>query len=260
MTDSLEFQCDVCGKVVATEKGLTIHKTRLGHHAGDVDPADYPADNLPEAEPFEKAPIDPSPYDAEVAPEAPKGWRERVWGDGKAKGLKAATSERKPRKRRSDTSGVWVTLWTAAGLGLVRSGADIAVGNCLTFQAPIVGDILDEAVRDTFIDTLIQPIAGKGKKFKQVSSVLAMPVLVGVMERSPAAAPMLEPLLRQTIREHLVAMAPIIKQRQKEEEQYRKALDELGMEGGEDPIDAVLEAIFPQAMAAAHNGSKVHAS
>ena len=245
MSEPFEIVCSICGKPLATEKGLKIHMTRL--HGG--------ADESNESEPLGPFDLDteelrPIPVggDEEFAPTEPakKPWREKLWGPSNAPSGRPSVAplERRPRKRRVSTEGIWSTAWTAGGLALQRTGADVPVGRCMQFQAPIVGDVLDEAIAGTFIDTLLQPIAGSGKKFKKVSAVLSLPVLVGIIERSPQTAPMLEPLLREVLREHLVALAAEAKKMRKQEEEYRKAMDDLGMEAGDDPIDALLQDIF----------------
>lgn len=262
--------CDLCSKEFDTQRGRDFHMRRWCPENPDADrpgeknlvprkasePVDDPVDDSVET--IERPPVDPaSPYD-EAPPVEPPSWRERFWGKGSNPKIVAPqTMERKPRKRRTPTDGVWTTLWTVVGAGLTRTGADVPVGNAMQFQAPVVGGVLDEAIKGTFIDTLVQPIAGSGDRLKKVSAVVSMPVLVGVMERSPNSAAMLEPLLRQVIREHLTAMAPVIRQQRKQEVEYRKALDELGIEQGEDPVDDVIAAIWagaPPAPEPAMNG------
>lgn len=261
----MSFACDICNEELPTEHGVKVHKGKMHNSERPKFPKEKrgPAVRGEDGR-FHRAPDPPaeadgiegsSPYapdteplsTAEVAPKEPTPWRERLWGNGEKKspGPRQTAAERKPRTRRVSTEAIWTTAWTGAGVALCRSGADIPVGNCLQFQAPIVGDILDEAVAGTVLDKVLQPIAGGGERLKKVSSVLAMPVLVAVLERNPGMAPVLEPVLRQTIREHLVNMAPVIKARQKAEENYRKALTELGMDSGDDPVEAVISAIFP---------------
>lgn len=260
MTGPGPFTCEICGEEVPSEHGLKIHRGKK-HPAAARPDDDGQAAGIDAESPY----VDTA--NPETAPKQPTpAWRERIWGSNEPKQprtKKTAGSDRRPRTRRQSTEGIWTTLWTGGGVALVRTGADVPVGNCLQFQAPIVGDILDEAIADTFLDRWLQPIAGSGERFKKVSTVLAMPVLVAALERSPGAAPILEPLLRQAIREHLVAMAPVIKARQKEEENYRKALAELGMDpagDGDDPIDAVIDAIFPRVVPADSNGQATYAT
>ena len=257
--EAIEYTCSICGKPIATEKGLKIHTTRMHGMAAEgdaIDPTPVDMDGLDEPRP---TPADGSPYFVpEHRPEPPKkGWRDKLWGSSETKPV----VRDRPRKRRVSTEGIWSTTWMAGGLALQRSGADIPVGRCMQFQAPIVGDILDEAVAGTFIDTLLQPIAGSGKRFKKVSAVVSLPILVGLIERSPQVAPMVEPLLRQVIREHLVALSVQAKKVRKEEAEYRKAMEELGMdvEGSEDPVTVLLNDIFSMPVGAPEtNGTKAH--
>lgn len=263
------YSCEYCDREFTTENGAALHERqwcpqnpnaiRADVGRKKVEPNIFGGSSEPEIE--ESPPVDPAGVFDEVAPESARPWRERIWGSSGPKSPPLITVERKPKKRRTPTDGVWTTLWTILGVGLVRSGADVPVGNCLQFQAPVVGGIFDDAIKGTFIDTLVQPIAGSGDRLKKVSAVISMPVLVGIMERSPGAAATLEPILREVIREHLVAMAPVVKARQKADTEYRKALTELGLEAGEDPVDSVIEAIWAQSAAqqAEQNGHAVGA-
>ncbi len=193
---------------------------------------------------------DPPPLEGgtgeQVPGEAPKtSWKDKLWGGSNKR--QDTVPDRRPKKKRVPTDGVWQTVWTVTGIALVKTGADIPVGNCLQFQAPVVGSIIDDAIAGTALDKLVQPLAANGEKVKTISSVLALPVLVGVLERNPAAAPMLEPLLRMAIADHLVAMAPVIKEQKKREAEYQKAVQELGVdiEADGDPIEVILQSIFP---------------
>lgn len=266
------YLCEYCDREFTTERGAAFHelhwcpKNPDADHMGrtgrtaKAEPNIFGGTSEPDIE--ESAPVDPAGIFDEPAPEpAKRPWRDKVWGSSGPKSAPLITAERKPRKRRTPTDGVWTTMWTILGVGLVRSGADVPVGNCLQFQAPVVGGIFDDAIKGTFIDTLVQPIAGSGDRLKKVSAVISMPVLVGIMERSPGAAATLEPILREVIREHLVAMAPVVKARQKADTEYKKALTELGLDVGEDPVDSVIEAIWAQSTAqqAGTNGHAVGA-
>lgn len=252
--------CPDCGDEIPSEHGLKIHRGKRHAAAGGGTaraPAGTPAparpqlvatdDDLDPDSPFAPPPVS----DAETPPKEAPPWRERLWGAGaetKKPKRPAPSRERRPRRRRVSTEAIWATAWTGAGLALVRSGADIPVGNCLQFQAPVVGPILDDAIAGTWVDRLLQPIAGSGERLKKVGTVVGMPVLVFGIQRAPAEmVPMLETMLREMIRENLVEMARVAKARQKQDEQYRKALTDLGMEpgpAGRDPVDDVIDAIL----------------
>jgi hypothetical protein len=258
--------CTDCDRDFDTEKGLNLHRRRVHEEPAD-DGWGAVLQDMEVEEPRVLAAFDsPDPFSAEpieeqVPGEAPKtSWRDRLWNPSAKPGTGSGTAEKKPKKKRVATDGVWQTLWTVTGMALVRTGADIPVGNCLQFQAPIVGGIIDDAIAGTVLDKLVQPLAANGEKVKTISSVLAMPVLVAALERNPTAAPVLEPLLRMAIADHLIAMAPVIKEQRKKEAQYQKAIEELGVnaETGEDPIEAIIASIFPPMPEAATNGAAVH--
>lgn len=262
----MSFTCLDCDREFETEKGLNLHRRRT-HEEAPVDDWSAVLQDMEVTEPRTLAAFDsPDPFSAEpveeqVPGEPPKtSWRDRLWNPGAKPGTEKPAAEKRPRKKRVPTDGVWQTMWTVVGMGLVRTGADVPVGNCLQFQAPIVGGIIDDAIAGTVLDKLVQPIAANGEKMKTISSVLAMPVLVAALERNPTAAPVLEPLLRMAIADHLIAMAPVIKEQRKRDAQYQKAIEELGVnaETGEDPIEAILSSIFPPVPEGSVNGATVN--
>lgn len=256
------FQCQECDRGFDSERGLRAHMRKHENESWATVLGDMEIEEPRVLAAFDDAPPIDGGTGEQVPGEAPKSsWKDKLWGNGAKPAQTSA--EKKPRKKRVSTDGVWQTVWTVAGIALVKTGADIPVGNCLQFQAPIVGSIIDDVIANTAIDKLVQPLAANGEKVKLVSSVFAMPVLVGVLERNPAAAPMVEPLLRMAIADHLIAMAPVIKEQRKRQEQYEKAVQELGvnMEQDGDPIEVILQSIFPMPEEGSMNGAgnNVHA-
>jgi hypothetical protein len=258
------WTCEFCDRTFKTQKGAILHERDW---CPENPNANRPTVGRPKVEPppeagdeptAETAPVEPGVFDeAPPAEPAKAGWREKIWGSGSAKPATLQTTERRPRKRRRSTEGIWQLVWTGAGRALIYTSADIPVGNAMTFQGPVVGPILDKAIAGTFIDTLLQPLAGAGERFEDVSDVVSLPALVGIMERAPQMAPALEPLLRKAIRRHLVEYARMAKAQKKEDEQYRKALDDLGMSDvGDDPVDGIMAQIWaaPPEAAGGSNG------
>ena len=88
----------------------------------------------------------------------------------------------------------------ALGVGLIVTGRDPGVGMALQFEAPIAGEKLDHAIEGTLVDRFAQPLARAGKAGKDAGAVLALPFLVGLIERRPELYHVLkEPLLRPLV-------------------------------------------------------------
>jgi hypothetical protein len=225
--------CAFCEKELKSERGLEAHVRRF--HDMSVEDTTEAVTN------------GEVPPNAEISFDTPE--EETVLKRSIKERLFAAVPERKPRSgKRADTDTLWQTVWTVLGAGLEKTEADIPVGRCLQFQAPTVGAVMDSAIEGTFIDTLLQPIAQNSGKLKAVSSVVGMPALVFLLERNPTMAPALEPLLRMVIEEHLVAMVPVYKAKQRKDREYKKAIEELteltGENLGPNPVDDILNSIF----------------
>jgi hypothetical protein len=117
--------------------------------------------------------------------------------------------------------------WAAVGAGdPIRDPCPL--GRCLQWQAPVAGEMLDEAVAGTFIDKMaLQKIVRGRGRFDTLASVLGPPAIVFAIERNPAQAEVLLPMLAASIRSSLPHMVPAIKKARAKEEKMAQAAAEL---------------------------------
>ena len=154
----------------------------------------------------------------------------------------------RPGKRESaaETLG---DIWSGFG-GLAKSAGHVPTGRCLQWQAPIAGEMLDEAVAGSVVDKVaLQRIVKGRQRFDLLGAVLGPPLLVMAIERNPANAETLMPMLRSSIRHGLPLMVPAIKKVQAREAKIAEATELLfadlpGYEPGTDPVDVVLSMMF----------------
>lgn len=174
--------------------------------------------------------------------------------------------EVKPRAsfRRQSTATVFEFAWSQGGMALVATGRDVPVGRVLALQAPMVGDVLDDAIKGTFVDKAIQPFMRQGQRAKMLGAVLGPPLVVAALERNPELAPTLIPMLRAFLMPMLVEVAKAAKKAKADEKKLLDALEDLGdvlppemRREGVNPVDAIIESIFapPPAPPAANNGA-----
>ena len=117
----------------------------------------------------------------ESAPRRPKaGARSRPGGGGtrgpgwfgRGGGKKKPGAKKKPRVSTEELLG---GLWR----GLAKLAAPLPpLSRTLRIQAPVAGAILDDAVKDTVTDTLLQPLAALAGQGKVVSALLGPPLIV----------------------------------------------------------------------------------
>lgn len=169
------------------------------------------------------------------------------------------TSERAPKPSRSaggrrvSAADTFADLWGFGGAYLARSG-HAPTGRMLAFQAPVAGEILDDAVKGTVIDkAVVQKIVGARGRFDAVFAIVGPPALAWQMEKAMQAGDegrfrMLEGMLKSSIKSALPTMVPAMRKvRQREsaaQEAMADLLDEaelaamgLRLEGGK-PVDA----------------------
>ena len=162
------------------------------------------------------------------------------------------TKERRPKAqtrpgRRVSAADTLGDVWSGIGSLAIRSGNHAPLGRCLQFQAPVAGEMLDEAVRGSFIDKLVlQPVVKGRGRFDLLGAVMGPPLIVLAMERNPAQADSLMPMLRASIRSSLPLMVPAIKKVQEKEAKAAEAAAELfpDLAPGEDPVDAIIAMMF----------------
>lgn len=153
----------------------------------------------------------------------------------RAKTPKRQTPPRRVSARIPLTSGLGQATMLA-GLGLIRSGRDIPVGRALMFEAPLAGERLDQAIAGTFLDKLLQPIAKAAKTGKDYGGILALPIIVGIVERRPEAFPVLRPIMEPLVLDMALEMAEMA--------QRTQAANERAMKDVDPKVRAQAEAIF----------------
>lgn len=101
--------------------------------------------------------------------------RGRVWGGSSRSGRK-----RKDRGPRVSTEKLIQRGWETAARILLP--VNLPVARCLDWQAPTAGAILEEAVRDTVVDKLLQPVARVEDKLELGAALLGPPVLIFALQ------------------------------------------------------------------------------
>ena len=149
--------------------------------------------------------------------------------------------------RRASAADTLADVWSGVGSLAIRSGQHAPLGRCLQFQAPVAGEMLDEAVKGSFIDKLVlQPVVKGRGRFDLLGAVLGPPLIVLAIERNPEQIDALMPMLRSSVRASLPLMVPAIKKVQEKERRAAEAAAELfpDLAPGEDPVDGIIAMMF----------------
>lgn len=125
----------------------------------------------------------PPPLPAEAKPRRP---RSKARPSIAARIKEQASGKGKARKRhpRVPVDGLISSAWAAMG-GLAGQ-IDPPLGRCLVMQAPVSGLILEDIVKGTAADRVLQPIARAEEKAEKVLALLAPPAIVAALEASQA--------------------------------------------------------------------------
>ena len=170
----------------------------------------------------------------------------------------APTTERRPGRGRSSRVSVAELLsqgWASLG-GLADrtpsttrlADGTTPAGNCLRFQAPMAGEILDDTLKGTVIDRrVLQPVSRSVGKIDVVISMAAPPAIVYGIQAHPERAPALVPLLYAAISRSLPQYVEAMKKVNRKMEQRAAAAADLFIEGmpeGADPVQFIIDQMF----------------
>ena len=178
----------------------------------------------------------------EVPPQPQKRGRGRprkiiseLFGEGEEKKTEPKKAEPKketrgrPRKRTSVKSELGM-VWKMAANFVAAVNAPTA--KAVVLEAPIAGQILDDAVAGTIIDRwLIQPFAGASDKYGPLVLLIGFPAAVYIADTHPEHRPMVEDYVRKAIVQIMVSTADEMRATAQAEAHASEQLAELGSAG-----------------------------
>lgn len=200
----------------------------------------------------EKAPRIPTPTVSEQAEslrESVNRTRERIQSQaakltGRTRGPRRAASKRPRTSVESLISTVW-----GIGARVVGQLGAFPVANVLTLQSPVAGKILEDTVKNSAVDAILQPFARLAQGSQVGLALLGPPILVAIATAQPESQPIVEPLLREALRAWLVVAGPKMIEKAEEEKAYQ---EEFGQ-----TIDDMIRFIFtpPETGLWVHHGT-----
>lgn len=138
---------------------------------------------------------------------------------------KRAPARPKTPKPRKPVENLIATAWRIGAQ--LAAPINIPVARTLDMQAPVAGMILEDVVKDTMIDKILQPLARIEGGGETAFALVGPPLLVATITSRPQMAPMLIPVLRQALYSWMELAGPHIK---KVQERERKFKEEYGQD------------------------------
>lgn len=188
-----------------------------------------------------EAPPPPAPPVAERKPtpvaEPRKGiFQRKPPVEGKPLGKPGPKQPRKPLPRVS-TETLIGGAYSVAGSIVGRREQMVPVSRVMMFQSPTVGVIGDEAIKGTWVDRVLQPLARAGEKGEIVAAIVGPPAIVGFCTAYPEMFPVCQPVLKMLLASYLQLSEPAMAKIQKRMERMESNL------GGAD-LDEMIASIF----------------
>jgi hypothetical protein len=151
---------------------------------------------------------------------------------------KPATPGRKSFPRVS-TAELLGFAYAGAGYILARNPRMLPVARSMDLMAPVSGEILDDVVRGTVVDRLLQPLARSGDKGRKLGAVAGFPALVAVAVARPELYPVLKPAMKMALMLSLEVSETPRKRLEKRAAAFQEKF------GGID-LDSMVDAVFAE--------------
>lgn len=165
----------------------------------------------------ERPPAIPTPTIAERARSASDRMRELRSVGGRLSRKNKATG---PKRPRTSVAGFISTVWQI-GARTVQPWA-WPVANVLKIQSTVAGEILEDTVKGTAADAILQPLARIGQGSQVAFALLGPPILVGIATVRPETQSVIEPMLREALRSWLVVAGPKMLEHAEKEREFQE--------------------------------------
>jgi len=146
------------------------------------------------------------------------------------------------KRRRVSVESLTSWVWGLGGMALQQAPQSTPVGRMLAMQAPVAGVVVDDLVKGTIVDRILQPLARSSEKAEKAFALLGPPVLVGMISANPG----LFPALAGPLKVAMLSWAEISEPAMRQAERKAQAMaDRLG----EIDVDAMIAALFADVIA-----------
>lgn len=166
-----------------------------------------------------------------------------------------------PKRGRESGEKIFGAALIGVGAILVNRRIDPPVGRVLQFESPLAAKKIDDAIAGTIIDRLLQPLFRKSDDIEGLGAVLGLPILVGIYERRPEMAPVLEPMLYEVMGVMMDQLAPVMRKEKTKQRRTARSLADMSETfnlppGTKDPIAAILGGFIFQDMVPPEEGEE----
>jgi hypothetical protein len=147
---------------------------------------------------------------------------------------------KKPLPRVS-TATVLGFAYSGLGYLAARNEKGIPTARALDLMAPVAGEVLDDVIKGTIIDRVLQPIARSGEKGEKVAALAGFPLLTALVTARPEMFPVVRPAMRMSIVLALEVSEQPMKKLQARTERFQEKFGNIDIDGMIDAVFASLD-------------------
>jgi hypothetical protein len=174
-------------------------------------------------------------------PEAPPAEGKKSWFSRRSRDASS-----RPSRRRTSVEQIVGLAWEFGAFALAQDPRMLPVARCVNMQAPVAGIIIDDAVKGTVADKILQPIARAGEQGEKFFGLIGPPLLVGAITAKPELYPALRPALKMSLIQWMYISEPAAKKAEKRAKDWQERFGGVDVDGMIDALFAPAEPFNPQ--------------
>ena len=209
-------------------------------HTEPYEPDDEPFEITPSAAPSEPqdAAEEPPPPVARVEERKPQAPRKDRLG-----ALKRKTKPEPGRRAFPRVSAASLLGFAYSGIGYLaaRDQRGVPVARSMDLMAPVAGEVLDDVIKGTFVDHLLQPVVRNSDKAEKIAALTGFPLLVSLVTARPELYPVVRSAMRMSIVLALEVSEQPMKKLQRKAEQFEEKFGAIDIDGMIDAVFADLD-------------------
>jgi hypothetical protein len=157
----------------------------------------------------------------------------------------AQEAKPRPARRRNSVEQLVGLAWEFGAFALAQNPQMIPMARCVNMQAPVAGIVIDDLVKGTVVDKVLQPLARASEKGEKLFGLVGPPLIVGAITAKPEMYPVLRPALKMSLMQWMYISEPAMKKAEKRSKDWEERFGGVDLDGMIDALFAPPEGYVP---------------
>lgn len=151
----------------------------------------------------------------------------------------------RPRsRRRFSLENIGTLAWAGLARAVTAAGEQyLPVSKMMTFQAPVMGMMIEDGLKGTVADKVLQPVARMMESGTELGAAFGLPAAAALVCRRPDLYPVVRPMMAGMMKSYIIYAGPKLRQMRAREEKFAEEMSRFSEDFGM-TIDDILDEVF----------------